>query len=121
MHAMRDQHAPVPTATAMRLAAWRRRLARGERWWAAEAVFAAAAFVLLSLAAIAAAALCRVVAAAPLQQPGAVAFALAAAGVVCAGAGLACLVEGPGLFRLVPLPARSLVESRRSRSRARRH
>ena len=86
-----------------------RRLETGERWWAAEAAFAAVAFLMLSLAAWAAREVVLLVHRAPPHPGSPLEFVVALLAVLCGCLGLACLVEGPGLFRLVPVPPRRLL------------
>jgi hypothetical protein len=81
-----------------------RRLETGERWWAAQVAFAALALVLLSTAVSAARELCGLVAQAPVHEATPLEFVVAAFAVVCCWSGLACMIEGPGLFRLAPVP-----------------
>ena len=85
-----------------------RRLRSGERWWAAEAVVRAAGVLLLVLAMFFGRSLEASVLALPAHQTTGLEFGLSCAGVVTGSAGLAGLIEGPGLFRLVPRPRRPL-------------
>ncbi len=90
-----------------------RRIERGERWWAAEAALRGVGLLLLVLCALAVwrlhLSMTRPVphAARPLDYP------LAASAVVCWWFGWAFAAEGPALFKLVPLPARSWLPGRR--------
>jgi hypothetical protein len=79
------------------------RLESGERWWAAECVLRAIGGALLALSAAMAAWLHRTLPSAHSQAAG---FAAAALAVTCLSLGLALLFEGPGLFRLLPVPGR---------------
>ncbi|MDF7774076.1 hypothetical protein P1X14_02355 [Sphingomonas sp. AOB5] len=81
------------------------RIGTGERWWAAEIAVRSAGMALLGGCLASAAALHR-----SLQQPShpltTPEFALAALAVLGWWFGWAALIEGPGLFRLVPVPGR---------------
>lgn len=84
------------------------RLQSGERWWAAEILFRFLALALFWLAALCGRGLEHRVTLPPPHQASPAEFAIAAAGVVLGAGGLACLIEGPGLLRIVPLPRRRL-------------
>jgi len=86
-----------------------RRLRSGERWWAAEVAFRAGAVVFLGLAALCLIQLERSVDRPPAHEASLAEFAMSGAGVVLFSAGIACLIEGPGLFRLVPYPRTWLI------------
>ncbi|MBC2664801.1 hypothetical protein H7F51_04640 [Novosphingobium flavum] len=85
-----------------------RRLQEGKRWWAAEVVFRLLAAVFLRLSFLCFRDLGRSVELPLAHQASAAEFALSAGGVVLGWAALACLLAGPGLFRLVPYPRRRL-------------
>ena len=83
------------------------RLRRGERWWAAEIALRLAGLAML-------ASFYRVVLiahnwviAAPRHSVGLAIFALCAVSMTLFSAGLGFLFEGPGLFRMVPIPRKS--------------
>jgi hypothetical protein len=84
------------------------RLHRGERWWAAEFIIRTAGLVLLAgcyRIALVARALSAV------RSPDQVTtgeFGACLAAFVLLTGGLALTLEGPGLFRHVPIPVRSL-------------
>ena len=80
-----------------------------QRRWAAELGLRALAIALLALAATGFRQLELRCAATAGGGPGLAAFCLAALTFAAAVAGLALLIEGPGLFRLVPYPRRRLV------------
>lgn len=83
-----------------------RRLETGKRWWAAEAVIRATGLVLLGLCAASARQLYRWVSAPPAHSVAPAEFILAMLAVACWALGTAFLFEGPGLFKLVPVPLR---------------
>jgi len=85
-----------------------RRLQDGQRWWAAECAFRMVALILIALAHACFHWLEHSFAAPPSHQPTLAEFALATVGVVLGSAGLGFLIEGPGLFRLIPYPRRRL-------------
>jgi len=83
------------------------RLERGERWWAAELLLRGAGCVALGILTLLSRWICRLVL--PPQHVGPLQFTIAAAAFVCLSAGLALTLEGPGLFRSVPMPPRALL------------
>ncbi len=83
-----------------------RRLESGERWWAAEIVIRSAGLGLLALCAVAALWLCRSVHLPPPHEPRLRDYGAALAAFLGWSLGWACLVEGPGLFKLIPVPSR---------------
>lgn len=85
-----------------------RRLQSGERWWAAEIAFRVVALVCFGLVVLCLLHLERSVDRLPAHEPTLAEFAVSGAGVVLFSAGIACLIEGPGLFRLIPDPRRRL-------------
>lgn len=85
------------------------RMQRGERAWAAELVLRLSGLGLLGTCRLAVMWLLRMVRAAPPHQATPAEFAVAMAGFFCLTTGLALLVEGPGLFRLMPRPPRALL------------
>jgi len=85
-----------------------RRLPSGERWWAAEVVVRVMALVCFGLAALCLVHLEHSFDRLPVHEPSLADFAVSGAGVVLFSAGSAFLIEGPGLFRLVPNPRRRL-------------
>jgi hypothetical protein len=91
-----------------------RRMGTGERWWAAEIVVRAIGLLLLALCAGAAFWLYRSLHRPPPHPDGVLDFAAGALSVVCWWFGWAFALEGPALFKLVPLPARSWVPARRN-------
>lgn len=84
------------------------RLQSGQRWWAAELGLRALAGALLALALACFRHLELRVAGAAGAAPRPAEFAAAALAFAGTVAGLALLIEGPGLFRLVPYPRRRL-------------
>lgn len=85
------------------------RLQQGERWWPAELVLRAVGLGMLVLCALSSRWCCRLVSQPP-QHPGTpLELAIAAIAFACLSAGIALLVEGPGLFRLVPIPPRAML------------
>lgn len=90
-----------------------KRLQSGQRWWAAEVAARLLALIPLSLAGLCARLLQRCVQRQPraptLPDPCTPSqFLLVAAGFAVLVGGLALMIEGPGLFRLVPYPRRRL-------------
>ena len=85
-----------------------RRLQDGQRWWAAECAFRIFGLILIALILVCFRRLEHSFTAPPHHQPTLAEFALATVGVVLGSTGLAFLIEGPGLFRLVPYPRRRL-------------
>lgn len=81
-----------------------RRLRSGERWWAAEFAFRLLALASFGLAVFCLVQLERSVDRPPAHEAGLAEFAMSGVGVVLFSAGIACLIEGPGLFREVPYP-----------------
>ena len=83
------------------------RLRRGERWWPAELLLRIAGLAFLYGACKLAVLAHHLIMRPPLHEPSLGEFAISAATFLCLTCGLALTVEGPGLFRLVPIPARS--------------
>lgn len=84
------------------------RLGTGGRWWAAEFALRGAGLVLLVGCALASLWLYRSVHRPPVHETTVLEF-LAAAGAVVGGCGGTLLVwQGPSLFELLPVPARSI-------------
>ena len=83
------------------------RLHRGERWWAAEFVLRTAGIALLGGCYKLALLAHRMIAAAPPHEATLGEFAICAAVFLALTSGLALTMEGPGLFRHVPVPSRS--------------
>ncbi|WP_448662096.1 hypothetical protein ACG3SL_15655 [Sphingomonas sp. CJ20] len=83
-----------------------RRLETGTHGWREEIAVRAAGAVLLSLCVAAAMWLHRAVTHPPGHAATLIEFAAAALATACLGLGGAFLVEGPGLFRLIPIPGR---------------
>ena len=86
-----------------------KRLESGERWWAAEFVFRVLGMALLGVFAALWRVVVRLVGQAPAHQGTPLELAVAALAFVCLTSGLALLIEGPGLFRLLPMPPRALM------------
>ena len=87
----------------------RHRLESGERWWAAEFVLRTLGVALLGAFAALWRVVVRMVGHMPPHQGTPAEFAVAALAFVCLTSGLALLFEGPGLFRLLPMPPRALL------------
>lgn len=85
-----------------------RRLETGERWWAAEIVLRLAGLALLGVCAAAGLWVFRLANLPPPHQGTPLEFAGAAIAVVALSPGLALALEGPRLFRPVPLPPRPM-------------
>jgi len=85
-----------------------RRLQDGQRWWGAEVAFRVFALILIAVVLICFHRLEHSFADQPRHEPTVAEFALGTVGVVLGSTGLAFLIEGPGLFRLVPYPRRRL-------------
>ncbi len=85
------------------------RLHSGERWWAAEVVVRALGLALLAACYQAAITAHNIAPRSPMQQPTSAEFADCALAFVLLFVGLAFTFEGPRLFRLVPIPARSVM------------
>lgn len=83
-----------------------RRLESGERWWAAEIVFRSFGLILLGLCAASALWLYRSAHQPPLHDARALEYGAALTAFMSWSLGWAFLVEGPGLFKLIPLPPR---------------
>lgn len=83
-----------------------RRLESGERWWAAEIIFRATGVALLALCSFAALWLYRSVRQLPPHDGRALEYGAALVAFLSWSLGWSCLVEGPGLFKLIPVPAR---------------
>ena len=83
-----------------------RRMERGERCWPAEIVLRSFGLALLGLCAAAALWLFRLVHQPPPHSARPVEFLAAALAFFGWSLGCAFLAEGPGLFKLVPVPAR---------------
>lgn len=81
-----------------------RRLESGERWWLAELVLRTLGGVALGLCMMAAIAVYRSVGLAPAHPATLAEFGLSGIAVLLWATGWALLVDGPGLFRLVPVP-----------------
>ncbi len=86
-----------------------RRLESQERWWAAEIGVRLIGLALLGIAAANSWLLRRFVLSLPAHGATAGEFALAAAAVAAFTLGCAFTAEGPGLFRLLPVPARNWI------------
>jgi hypothetical protein len=86
-----------------------RRLCAGERIWAAEACFRLAGAGALAFCAWLARWLFRLVHLPPRHPASPLELAAAALAVVSLWAGLALVLEGPGLLRLMPRPPRALI------------
>lgn len=84
------------------------RLQSGQRWWAAELGLRALAVTLLAIAVTCFRHLELRFAGAAGFKPGLAEFGVAVIAFAATVAGLALLIEGPGLFRLVPYPRRRL-------------
>lgn len=87
----------------------RHRLESDERWWAAEVVLRLIGLALLGACAAFGRVVLRLVGHSPPHQGTPAEFAVAALAFVCLTSGLALLFEGPGLFRLLPMPPRALL------------
>lgn len=85
------------------------RLERGERWWAAEIVLRSIGLGLLHACALMLRRIFWLVHQPRPHQGAPLEFAVAAIAFACLSAGLALLLEGPGLFRRVDLPPRPLI------------
>jgi hypothetical protein len=84
----------------------RQRLNSGERWWAAELVLRLLGLALLGGSALAVRAVLHLTA----RQAGTpFEFVVALVAFVCLTTGLALLMAGPSLFRLMPMPPRALL------------
>jgi predicted small integral membrane protein len=83
-----------------------RRLESGERWWAAEIAFRLLGLVLLALCGGAALWLFRSVHLPPPHEARPLEYLGALLAFLSWSLGWACFVEGPGLFKLIPVPAR---------------
>jgi hypothetical protein len=83
-----------------------RRLESGERWWAAEIVLRSFGLSLLALCAATALWLCRSVHQPPAHSARALEYGAALVAFLSWSLGWAFLVEGPGLFKLIPVPPR---------------
>ncbi|GAO53576.1 hypothetical protein [Novosphingobium sp. MD-1] len=84
------------------------RLRRGERWWAAELVMRSLGVLLLGGAHRASVWAHRIITTPPVHQTTPGELALCAMVFLLLTSGLAFVIEGPGLFRYVPIPSRSL-------------
>lgn len=84
------------------------RLRRGERCWSAEIALRAIGVLLLGGSYRLGLLLHRMVVAPPPHQATPAEFGICAATVLLLASGLACTTEGPGLFRQLPIPSRSL-------------
>ena len=87
----------------------RHRLESGERWWAAEVVLRLTGLALLGACTAFGRVVVRLAGHPPPHQATPAEFAVAALAFVCLTSGLALLFEGPGLFRLLPMPPRALL------------
>jgi len=85
-----------------------RRLQDGQRWWAAEFAFRLVALLMFGLVFCCFRLLEYSLTRTPSHQPTMADFALGTVGVVLGSTGLAFLLVGPGLLRLVPYPRRRL-------------
>lgn len=85
------------------------RLQSGKRWWTAEFVLRTAGLALLGLCLMLARGIMRLVNQPPPHQGSPLELAMAAMAFACLSAGLALFLEGPELFRPVPLPPRPLI------------
>lgn len=85
------------------------RLQDGERWWAAEIGVRLTGIALLVVCVTASWWLYRTVPAATGQPRTALDFATATSAVVSFSLGSAFTIEGPALFRSVPMPPRTLL------------
>lgn len=85
------------------------RMERGERIWAADVMLRVSGLVLFGACRLAMLWLLRMVRTAPPHHATPAEFAVATAGFICLTTGLALLLEGPGLFRLLPRPPRALL------------
>jgi hypothetical protein len=83
-----------------------RRLESGERWWTAEIALRSFGLVLLGFCAFAAMWLYRSVHASPAHVIAAFHYLVAALVFLSWSLGWCFLVEGPGLFKLIPVPPR---------------
>jgi hypothetical protein len=92
-----------------------RRLETGERWWTAEFVIRLAGLILLGLCAAACLRLTRLEHQPPRHAASLLEVLVAALTYLSFSAGWALSLGGPALFRLVPIPKRSWVNSRKSR------
>ncbi|MDB5725546.1 MAG: hypothetical protein JWQ16_2300 [Novosphingobium sp.] len=92
-----------------------RRLETGERWWAAELVVRLAGLILLGLCAVACLRLNRLEHQPPRHAASPLEALVAMLTYLSFSAGWALSLGGPALFRLVPIPKRSWVNSRKSR------
>jgi hypothetical protein len=86
-----------------------RRLRAGKRIWMAEFGFRLAVLIALTLCGWIARFMMRLVHQAPPNRQSPLEFLVAASAIVCLSAGLALLLEGPGLLRDVPKPPRALL------------
>jgi hypothetical protein len=82
------------------------RLESGERWWAAEIALRSIGLATLVLCAAAALWLYRSMHQPPRHEARALEYGAALVAFLSWSLGWAFLVEGPGLFKLVPVPAR---------------
>ena len=82
------------------------RLERGERWWAAEILLRAFGLALLGSCVLAALWLYHSVHLPPPHDTRALEYAAALGAFLSWSLGWCFLVEGPGLFKLIPVPAR---------------
>ena len=83
-----------------------RRLESGKRWWAAEIVLRSFGLALLGLCATAASWLYRSVHQPPPHGTHALEYGAALVTFLSWSGGCSFLFEGPGLFKLLPVPAR---------------
>lgn len=83
-----------------------RRLESGERWWAAEIALRSFGLALLGLCAASVIWLYRLVHQPPPHDPRPLEFLAALIVFLSWSLGWSFLVEGPGLFKLIELPAR---------------
>ncbi len=87
-----------------------KKLESGERWWGAEVVLRSAGMLLLVASSALWRIVVRLVGLAPPHQGTPFEFAIAALAFVSLTSGLALAIEGPSLFRLLPMPPRALLK-----------
>ena len=88
----------------------RKRLESGKRWWAAEFVLRVLGLALLGAFGALWRVVIRLVGQAPPHQGTPLELAVAALAFVSLTSGLALAIEGPSLFRLLPMPPRALLK-----------
>ena len=87
----------------------RNRLERGERCWPADLALRGAGLGLLTLFMLAWRTVCRLADQPPPHGVAPSTFAIAAVAYACLSIGLALVLDGAGLFRLLPMPPRALL------------